>query len=112
MTGCIWCGNYHTQRCHVRDRASFQAGDPHDHFNIVLLCATCHDHFFDRGRMGITEDCRLLVLLRCKTFERIEVRPPNYPIFVSTSHICWKNMRAHSYVKARIRGLSASSDYC
>ena len=110
MTGCVWCGHYHAQKCHVRDKASFSLDELHDHFNIVLLCAACHDHYFDRGRMGFTEDCRSIVVLRCKTFRMLEIRAPQYCFHVQPAYVAWKNVRAHSYVKAKLRELSLLAD--
>ncbi len=107
MTGCVWCGHYHAQKCHVRDKASFYAGEPHDYFNIVMLCAACHDHYFDRGRMGFTENGTSIVVLRCKTVVKLDVRQPQYRFHVLTEHVVWKNVRAHSYVKAKLRQLEA-----
>jgi hypothetical protein len=110
VTGCVWCGHYHAQKCHVRDKASFSLDELHDHFNIVLLCAACHDHYFDRGRMGFTEDCRAIVVLRCKTFRKLEIRAPQYCFHVQPAYVAWKNVRAHSYVKAKLRELSLLAD--
>jgi hypothetical protein len=60
--------------------------------------------------MGFTEDCSAIVVLRCKTFRKLDIRPPQYRFHVQPAYVAWKNLRAHSYVKAQLRYLSLLSD--
>ena len=60
--------------------------------------------------MGFTEDCRAIVVLRCKTFITLDIRAPRYRFYVQPQYVAWKNELSHSYVKAKLRALSLRSD--
>lgn len=105
MGGCIWCEAFHTQACHVRDKASFRDGGPHDYHNIVALCSSCHYHYFDRGRMAFGPDCQFVVVLRCVSYRRVEQRPPRRPVFIRSEYLDWKNGRVHTLLQAELRRL-------
>jgi hypothetical protein len=109
MTECLFCGSRNTQKCHVKDKASFEDGDHHDFHNIILLCPNCHYDYFDQGRMAIGPSCETLIVLRCVKYRRVEFKQVNYSVYVNTDFIAWKNTRAHSFLKAELRKLQAAS---
>lgn len=108
MSECVWCGNFYTQACHVRDKATFSDMRPHDYHNIVALCSSCHYHFFDQGRMVFGPSCEVIVVLRCVTYRRVEARQPKRRVFISAEYLDWKNERAHTLLKAELRRLRKS----
>jgi len=105
MSGCVWCGSYHTQACHVKDKATFTDDRPHDFHNIVALCSACHNHYFDQRKMGFGPSCSFIIVLHCISFKRWEVREPQSAIYINNEYIAWKNKRLHMLLKAELRKL-------
>lgn len=105
MNACLVCGSPATQLCHVKDKASFVDGKPHDFHNIIRLCAKHHYHYFDQGKLALSPDCKFILILRCISIRKVERVEPMSLFYVNSDYVSWKNIRTHSYLKAELRKL-------
>jgi len=103
MKVCAVCGVNKTQKCHVKDKHTFKGEMHHDFHNIIYLCAYHHYEFFDQSRLAIDPETNELILLRCILNRRIEIIQSKNLMAIQLEYINWKNIRAHTYLKAELR---------
>jgi hypothetical protein len=103
MRVCAVCGALDTQKCHVKDKGTFEANEHDDFHNIIFLCASHHYEFFDQARLAIDPISRTLLLLKCIRFRRIEIAEPRSAVAIKPEYIRWKNRSVHTFLKAELR---------
>lgn len=112
MRICAVCGAHRTEKCHVRDKSTFDGKINHDFHNIVYLCSSHHHEFFDRERLVYDTRNDHWVLLRCVKYRRVERHPTKSPVVIKQEYIEWKNRRCHSFLRAELRRKYAHGDEC
>jgi hypothetical protein len=110
MNGCAYCGQYATQKCHVKDKHEFNGNKNHDFNNIIFLCAYCHYEYFDTERLAIDPFTNELIILRCIKKKLVCAERPKSPVAIKYEYIEWKNSKVHPYLKAALRRRRKSQD--